>query len=69
MTTMTMAIQGMSCGHCVGAVSSALQGVEGVEVERVTVGQAVVRYEPGTVSPARIAQAIEDEGYQVVDRR
>ena len=69
MTTMTMAIGGMTCGHCVRAVSGALKGLAGVEVEQVTVGQASVSYDPATVSPSRIAQAVEEEGYEVVGTR
>ena len=65
MDTMTIKIGGMSCGHCVGAVSGALKAVEGVQVEQVTVGTAKVAFDPATVSPDRITQAIEDEGYTV----
>jgi copper chaperone CopZ len=65
MTMLTMDIGGMNCGHCVGAVKNALQGVPGVEVEQVAVGSAVVAYDPASVSPDAIAQAIADEGYEV----
>jgi copper chaperone len=65
MTRLTMDIGGMSCGHCVGAVKSALQGVPGVEVEQVAVGSAVVAYDPDRVSPDAIARAVADEGYEV----
>jgi copper chaperone len=66
---MTMEIGGMRCGHCVAAVSGVLTGLDGVEVERVSVGSAVVAYDAGAVSPARIAQAVEDEGYAVTASR
>jgi len=66
MDRITMNISGMSCGHCVGAVTRALESVEGVEVEQVAVGKATVTYDPNTTSPARIAEAIEDEGYVAV---
>jgi copper chaperone len=69
MTTMTMEIGGMTCGHCVHAVSSALKDLDGVQVEKVSVGSAAVSYDPDSVSPAQITQAIEDEGYQVVGSR
>ena len=69
MTKLTMDIGGMSCGHCVGAVSRSLQALAGVEVEQVQVGSAVVRYDEGAVTPARIAQAVEDGGYAVVATR
>ena len=66
MDRMTMSIDGMSCGHCVRAVTNALESVEGVEVEQVDLGTATVRFDPRTTSPARIAEAVEDEGYRVV---
>jgi copper chaperone CopZ len=67
MDRITMKIDGMSCGHCVGAVASALKSVEGVDVERVEIGSATLAYDPAATSTDRIAQAIEDEGYQVLD--
>ena len=59
----TIAIQGMSCGHCVAAVKGALHRLDGVEVRDVKIGSAQVAYDPATVSPERIAEAIADEGY------
>ena len=53
----------MSCGHCVTSVKRALGQLEGVEVLEVTVGSATVSYDPAAVTPERITQAIEDEGY------
>lgn len=69
MTKMTMDISGMTCGHCIGGVSKALQKVAGVEIEQVKVGSAVVNYDASAVTPAQIAQAIKDEGYDVVAMR
>ena len=59
----TIAIQGMSCGHCVAAVKSALTGLDGVQVEEVKVGSARVAYDPQAVSAEQIAKAVEAEGY------
>lgn len=59
----TIAIQGMSCGHCVAAVKGALGQLDGVEVREVKVGSATVAYDPHAVTPERITQAIADEGY------
>lgn len=66
MNRMTMDISGMSCGHCVAAVQKSLKALDGVQVEQVQIGSAVVSYDPGTVSPDRIREAVEDEGYGVV---
>lgn len=65
MDRMTLKIEGMSCGHCVGAVRRALDAVPGVEVEEVAIGEARIAFDPATTSTAAITEAIEDEGYQV----
>lgn len=59
----TIAIQGMSCGHCVASVKGALGRLDGVQVQEVKVGSATVAYDPGAVTPERIAQAVEEDGY------
>lgn len=64
METLTLEIDGMSCGHCVGAVRRALEEIDGVQVESVGVGEAAVRYDPITVTTDAIASAITEEGYQ-----
>ena len=65
----TLSIEGMSCGHCVQAVTRALQEVEGVRVEHVGVGIAEVSFDPAAATPERIATAVQDEGYEVVSTR
>ena len=59
----TIAITGMTCGHCVAGVKRALGELDGVEVQDVKVGSATVTYDPQVVTPERITQAIADEGY------
>jgi copper chaperone len=66
MSKMTMTIGGMTCGHCVSAVNGALKNLEGVEVERVTIGKATLSYDDARVSPTDITQAVEEEGYTVL---
>ena len=56
-------VPGMSCGHCVAAVSEALSGLDGVSVEKVQIGSAQVQYKPEVVSADQIVLAIEDAGY------
>lgn len=63
--TVLLDIAGMTCGHCVGRVTQALRGVEGVEVLRVAVGSATVSYDPDDVSPSALDDAIEAQGYSV----
>lgn len=67
MERITMKIGGMSCGHCVSAVDKALKQIDGVKVESVGIGTATVSYDPSAVSEERIADAVADEGYSVVE--
>ena len=60
-------IKGMSCEHCVKAVTkavAALQGVKNVAVE-LSSNTATVDYDPDIASAASITAAIEEEGYGV----
>ncbi len=65
MEHMTLGIGGMSCGHCVGRVTKALESVDGVQVEHVKVGEATVAYDPSKTSESLIAKAVEGQGYTV----
>ncbi len=67
-------ISGMSCGHCVKAVRSALDGVDEVSVVEVSIGGATVELKAGAGADAdsvrrAVTSAIEDEGYAVVTSR
>jgi copper chaperone CopZ len=60
--TMTLSIDGMSCGGCVTAVTKALTAVPGVKVRSVAVGSAEI--EAGDASAASKAiTALEVAGY------
>jgi len=59
----TLAISGMSCGHCVAAVKSALAGVPGVAVQNVTIGSATVALDPAT-NPDAALNAVREAGYE-----
>lgn len=63
MERVTLKVAGMSCGHCVGAVTNALEAVPGVQVETVAIGSATVAYDPGATSVNKIAKAVADAGY------
>jgi copper chaperone CopZ len=63
MSKLELEIQGMSCGHCVAAVTEALGDLDGVNVEAVRIGSAQVEYRPELVSPEQIVLAVEDAGY------
>lgn len=65
MKRVTLRIEGMSCGHCVSQVAKALNAVDGVRVEQVTIGSATVAFDPGSTGEERIRRVIEDQGYMV----
>lgn len=64
MADLDLEISGMSCGHCVGRVSKALQAVPGVTVESVEIGSASVAFDPSLTNAAAIAQAVTAAGYE-----
>lgn len=74
MPTRRLTIEGMSCGHCVKAVTMALQELPGVAVRDVRVGQAVIDADAMVVTDDRLAAAIDEAGFALagivdVDRR
>ena len=64
----TLCVNGMSCSHCENAVKKAVGALEGVE--RVSVDlegkKVTVEFDAGKVTVESIADAIEDQGYDVV---
>ena len=66
MTTSTYPVTGMTCGHCVSAVSeelSALAGVTGVSVELVAGGLSQVTVmSDAELSRDRVAEALDEAG-------
>jgi copper chaperone CopZ len=64
--SLTLSIQGMSCGHCVQAVSQALSKLHAVTVESVRIGRAEVKYDESRIEPAAIAAVIAESGYPAV---
>lgn len=69
MNKLELEIEGMSCGHCVAAVSEALGELPGVTVNQVRIGTAEVTYQPELVSPEAIVLAVEDVGYSAQAKR
>jgi len=63
MNSLVLHINGMSCGHCLNAVSSALSRLPGVTIKSVRIGRAEVDYDPAKASPEVIAAAVSDAGY------
>jgi copper ion binding protein len=65
MTMTTLKVSGMTCQHCVQAVTQALEGQEGVSSAQVDLqaGRAVVEYDATRVTPRELANVVMDEGY------
>ncbi|KAJ9512813.1 hypothetical protein QJQ45_029040, partial [Haematococcus lacustris] len=64
--TVSLAVQGMTCGACSGAVERALMAVPGVSAASValTIGEAQVQYDPGMVQQAMLVTVVEDAGFE-----
>jgi copper chaperone len=63
MTSLTLHITGMSCGHCLNAVRNALSSAAGVAVRSVQMGRAELDYDPVVTTPAQIADLVTEAGY------
>jgi len=62
----TLKVNGMTCEHCVGTVSKALQGVDGVKKANVNLkkGLAEVTYDSEKVGADDLTKAVIDAGYE-----
>jgi copper chaperone len=67
MMTITLQVQGMTCGHCKAAVTNALQELDGVKNVEVHLqeGTVDVDYDETKVSLEKLKEAIEEQGYDV----
>ena len=73
MTTHTYPVTGMTCGHCVAAVTqelSALAGGTDVSVDLVEGGTSPVTVTSDRpLDPAQVAEAVDEAGYSVAGTR
>lgn len=65
MERVTLAITGMTCGHCVASVRKALAAVPGVGEVEVTLSppRAVVSLDPSITAVEMLTKATAEEGY------
>ena len=65
MATATLKVTGMSCDHCVKAVTQALKATDGVQDATVDLkgARATVQYDETKTNPRALAGAVMDEGY------
>ncbi len=59
-------IEGMSCDHCVMAVKKELNKIEGLKVDDVQIGKAIVEYDENKVKKVDLLNAIDEAGYKVI---
>ncbi|MCC4723065.1 copper chaperone CopZ [Salinicoccus sp. RF5] len=67
MAQKTIEVEGMTCGHCKSAVEGALSELEGVKSADVNLdaNNVNVEYDESKVTESSMAEAIEDQGYDV----
>jgi|CXWL01.1.fsa_nt_gi copper chaperone len=63
MATVTLHIDGMSCGHCLRAVQQALTGVAGAAVETMQMGRAVIQTTADGPTGELLAGLVTTAGY------
>ena len=61
----TVKIKGMSCQHCVGAVTKALSELPGVSNVKVDLGKGEANYD-GEIAMEAVKAAISRIGFEVV---
>jgi len=61
-------VDGMSCNHCVMAVKSAVEEIDGVTSAEVNLEQGTATVQlSGDVADCAIIEAIEEEGFSVAN--
>ena len=62
-----ISIEGMSCEHCVKAVTNALKEVEGVEEVKVSLEEKNAVVKGNNLDDEKLNGAVEEAGYDVVN--
>ncbi|GAA1808716.1 heavy-metal-associated domain-containing protein [Planosporangium flavigriseum] len=67
MATTTYTVSGMTCGHCVNAVTEELSQLDGVTDVRVDLASgAVTVTSAAPLDDTAVAAAVDEAGYQLV---
>lgn len=66
MKSVVLQASGMSCAHCVKAVTQVLSAIEGVDIKHVRVGQAEVWMDSAVTDAAKIVERLNAAGYAAV---
>ena len=62
MSEVQLKITGMTCGHCVAAVTKAIRAVPGVQDAQVDLASGSARVQ-GSADAQALVSAVQDEGY------
>jgi copper chaperone CopZ len=65
-TTLSLAVDGMSCDHCRVAISGEVGRVPGVQAVNVDLDAKVVRVSGTDLDKAALVDAIDEAGYDAV---
>lgn len=65
MATVTLNIDGMTCGGCVKSVTKVLNGLDGVRSATVSLENknAQVEFDEGKIQIAQLVEAVDDAGF------
>ena len=65
MATVTLNIDGMTCGGCVKSVTKVLNGLDGARSATVSLENknAQVEFDEGKIQMAQLVEAVEDAGF------
>jgi copper chaperone len=62
MAVVELTVEGLTCGHCVKAVTAAIQALDAAAKVDITLASGALRAET-VLSAARVAEAVAGEGY------
>jgi len=66
MATQTYTVTGMTCGHCVSAVSEEIGALPGVEAVRIDLATGRVEVDAAQpLTDQSVAAAVDEAGYQL----
>ncbi len=66
--TIQLSIEGMTCDHCVHAVTTALKDVPGVRDARVSLAEKSAVIEGDGIDIQKAIEAVSEEGYTAAAR-
>lgn len=68
MTTQTYAVAGMTCGHCVSAVTDELSRIPGVRAVRIDLTTGAVTVDSDApLDRTEVVAAVDEAGYEVLE--